>query len=103
MLRVSPLTSSSLIWHWIRNWGSEDGELIARTDEITELGFPVLVGASRKSFTTEVVDLPPSDRVASSIAAHLIAAANGANIVRVHDVVETVAALRTAESIWGFR
>ncbi|SEP00606.1 dihydropteroate synthase [Halogranum amylolyticum] len=82
--------------------GAEDDlELLARTGEFVDLGFPVLVGASRKSFTTEFVDLQPNERVAPSLAAHLVAAENGANIVRVHDVAETVAALRTAEALWS--
>ncbi|MBX0325301.1 dihydropteroate synthase [Halomicroarcula sp. F13] len=81
----------------------EDIELIARTDEIAELGFPVLIGASRKSFTTELMDLPPNNRLAPSLAANLVAAENGADIVRVHDVEETVYALRTAEAMWEHR
>jgi len=81
----------------------EDIELIARTDEIAELGFPVLIGASRKSFTTKLMDLPPSNRLAPSLAAHLIAAENGADVVRVHDVAETVHAIRTAEAMWEHR
>jgi len=81
----------------------EDIELIARTDEIVEFGFPVLIGASRKSFTTELMDLPPSNRLAPSLAAHLVAAENGADVVRVHDVAETVHALRTAEAMWEHR
>jgi dihydropteroate synthase len=81
----------------------EDIELIARTAELAELGYPILVGASRKSFTTELVELPPSDRVAPSLAAHLVAAENGADIVRVHDVAPTVYALRTAEAMWEHR
>ncbi len=78
-----------------------DLELLARTDEFTALGFPVLVGASRKSFATEFSDLPSNERVGSSLAAHLVAAKGGADIVRVHDVAETVTALRTAEDLWN--
>ncbi|QIO24981.1 dihydropteroate synthase [Haloarcula sp. JP-L23] len=81
----------------------EDIELVARTDDIAELGFPVLIGASRKSFTTELMDLPPNNRLAPSLAAHLVAAGNGADVVRVHDVEETVHALRTAEAMWEHR
>ncbi|WP_049914960.1 dihydropteroate synthase [Natrialba taiwanensis] len=81
----------------------DDLELIARTDEFSALGYPVLVGASRKSFTKEIVDQPPQERVAPSLAAHLVAAKHGADIVRVHDVAETVSALRTAEALWEHR
>ncbi|WP_042662414.1 dihydropteroate synthase [Haloferax sp. ATB1] len=78
-----------------------DLELLARTDEFTALSFPVLVGASRKSFATEFSDLPSNERVGPSLAAHLVAAKGGADIVRVHDVTETVTALRTAEGLWN--
>ena len=63
-------------------------------------GYPMLVGASRKSFIGKVIgDVPVSDRLGGSIAAALISVANGANIVRVHDVKETVQALKVASVI----
>jgi len=80
-------------------------ELIARLDKLVRefSEFPILVGASRKSFIAKVVgDGPPSERLGGSIAAAIIAVKNGAKIVRVHDVKETVAALRFASAIDGF-
>jgi dihydropteroate synthase len=62
--------------------------------------FPILVGASRKSFLGEILDSAPvEDRLAGSLASAAIAVMNGANIVRVHDVKETVRAVRVAEAI----
>ena len=62
-------------------------ELIARLDEFASLGVPVLVGASRKSFLGAITAEPdPARRDASSVAAALAAASNGAAILRVHAV-----------------
>ena len=66
-------------------------ELLRRLPEIGALGFPLLVGASRKSFlgtlTARDANVPsPQDRVEASVGAHLAAVAKGADIVRVHDV-----------------
>jgi dihydropteroate synthase len=74
--------------------GIEDNcELLSRLDELKNLGFPVMVGASRKTFIGNVCSndqpLPVSDRLEGSLAAACIAVANGADIVRVHDVKET--------------
>lgn len=61
-------------------------ELINRLDEIRALGFPVLLGPSRKSFIGYTLDLPPDQRVEGTAAAVAIGIARGADIVRVHDV-----------------
>ena len=58
--------------------------------EFMELGYPVLVGVSRKSFIGKILDLPVEQRLEGSLAAAAIAIWNGAKIVRVHDVAETV-------------
>jgi dihydropteroate synthase len=72
---------------------------IARLRELQVFGLPLLVGASRKRFIAKVTPADPDKRIGGSIAAHLIAVANGASMVRVHDVFETVQALRVAASI----
>ena len=72
---------------------------LARLGELCALGQPVLVGASRKRFISTVTPSEPSQRLGGSIAAHLIAARNGANIIRAHDVAETVQALLVAAAI----
>ena len=70
-------------------------QLLARLQRFTELGVPVLAGLSRKKTIGDLTGRDvPADRVHGSVAAHLIAAQNGARIVRVHDVAATVDALR---------
>jgi dihydropteroate synthase len=64
-----------------------------------ELGYPVLVGASRKSFIGKALDLDVSDRLEGSLAAACYAVLNGADIVRVHDVAETKRTLTIIEKI----
>jgi len=72
---------------------------IARLSEFKRFGLPLLVGASRKRFINAVTPAPPDERIGGSISAHLMAVENGAAIVRVHDVAETVQALRVAAAI----
>ena len=61
-------------------------ELINRLDEIRLLGFPILIGPSRKSFIGYTLNLPPDQRMEGTAAAVAIGIARGADIVRVHDV-----------------
>jgi dihydropteroate synthase len=72
---------------------------IARLDAWREFGLPLLVGASRKRFINSVTPSDPSERIGGSLAAHLMAVENGARLVRVHDVAETVQALAVAAAI----
>ena len=72
---------------------------LARLGELRAFGLPILVGASRKRFISTVTPSEPQQRLGGSIAAHLIAAQNGADIIRAHDVAETVQALRVAAAI----
>jgi dihydropteroate synthase len=74
---------------------------IARLEELREFGRPLVVGASRKRFIDSVSPSPPDRRIGGSIAAGLLAARNGADVLRVHDVAETVQALRVARAIRG--
>jgi len=81
-------------------------ELLANLDKIVAefAEFPVLVGASRKSFIAKIDgndQLAPSDRLAGSIAAAIRAVSGGAKILRVHDVAPTIQALRTIAAIAG--
>ncbi|HKA71647.1 MAG TPA: dihydropteroate synthase [Xanthobacteraceae bacterium] len=73
--------------------------VIARLESFKSFGLPLLVGASRKRFINTVVPSSPDHRLGGSIAAHLVAVRNGATIVRVHDVAETVQALRVTAAI----
>lgn len=68
--------------------------LLALLSRFTELGVPVLAGLSRKRSIGEITGREVDSRVHGSVAAHLIAAQNGAKILRVHDVAATVDALK---------
>ena len=72
---------------------------IARLDHLKTFGLPLLVGASRKRLINAVVPTPPDQRLGGSIAAHLLAAARGAAIIRAHDVAATIQALRVMAAI----
>jgi len=72
---------------------------LARLGELQSFGLPLLVGASRKRFISTVTPSEPHQRLGGSIAAHLLAAQNGAQIIRAHDVAETVQALRVTAAI----
>jgi len=73
--------------------------VLARLNELSSFGLPLLVGASRKRFISTVTPSEPHQRLGGSIAAHLVAAEGGARIIRAHDVAETVQALRVAAAI----
>jgi dihydropteroate synthase len=76
--------------------------LLRGLQSVTALGYPVLVGASRKSFIGRYGAEPdPARRLPGSLAAALFAAAQGANILRVHDVAETLQALRVWQALAG--
>ncbi len=72
---------------------------LARLDELRQFGCSILVGASRKRFISTVTPSEPQQRLGGSLAAHLIAAQGGAQIIRAHDVAETVQALRVHAAI----
>ena len=79
-------------------------ELIAKLDRLVSEfePYPILVGTSRKSFIGKILDdAPPTERLGGSIASALAAVLNGARIVRVHDVRETVGALKIVAAIAG--
>jgi dihydropteroate synthase len=68
--------------------------LLQRLPEILAMGFPLLVGLSRKSMLAQLLDRPVNERLAGSLALAMLAAQGGAAIIRVHDVAETVDVLR---------
>lgn len=74
-------------------------ELLARLAEFSDLGHPIVVGASRKSFLGALDDSPPDQRLASSLIAATHAVAAGASVLRVHDVRETAQALLAARAL----
>jgi dihydropteroate synthase len=74
-------------------------EVLRRLEEFRELGAPIVVGPSRKSFISLVDDAPPEERLGGTIAACLSAAEHGAAILRVHDVRAVRQALAVARAI----
>ena len=74
-------------------------EILRRLAELRSLGAPVVAGPSRKRFIGAVSDAPPGERLEGTIAACVFAAANGANVLRVHDVKPVVKALKLADAI----
>lgn len=78
---------------------SQNLELLDRVDEIKALGYPLLVGPSRKSFIGYTLDLPPEERVEGTAAAVAISIDRGADIVRVHDVAVMVRVARMTDAI----
>jgi dihydropteroate synthase len=63
-------------------------QLLKELNSFTSLGYPLLVGVSRKSFLGAILNLPPKDRMEGTAAAVTASILNGANIIRVHDVKE---------------
>jgi dihydropteroate synthase len=74
-------------------------EIIARLDEFLDIGKPILVGPSRKSFIGRTLGLEPEERLEPTIACCLVAASRGASILRVHDVGSASRALRMIDRI----
>jgi len=74
-------------------------ELINRLDEICALGYPVLLGPSRKSFIGYTLNLPPDQRLEGTAAAAAVGIARGADIIRVHDVPFMMRLARMTDAI----
>ncbi len=74
-------------------------ELINRLDELKEMGFPILVGPSRKSFIGSTLNLPPAQRLEGTSASVAISIARGADILRVHDVQAMFRVARMSDAI----
>ena len=77
----------------------ENLEIIKRLPELRRLGFPLLVGPSRKSFIGKTLELPADERLEGTAAAIALSIAGGADIVRVHDVNSMVRVARMADAI----
>ena len=81
-----------------KTW-QQDIEVIRRLAELKELERPILIGPSRKSLIKMVLDLPANERVEGTAAVVAIGIANGADIVRVHDVQQMVRVCRMTDAI----
>ncbi|OEO29376.1 dihydropteroate synthase [Devosia insulae DS-56] len=77
---------------------SENYEILRRLPELVALGFPVLVGTSRKSMIGKLLDVPASERLAGTVATSVLGYTAGAHIFRVHDIRPNRDALRVAEA-----
>jgi dihydropteroate synthase len=76
-------------------------ELLRRLGELRELGRPLVVGTSRKSFIGKIDGSEIGHRLGGTIASSVLAAAEGADVLRVHDVAEVAQAARMASAILG--
>jgi dihydropteroate synthase len=74
-------------------------ELLRNLPLLAALGHPLLVGASRKAFIGKILNAEPADRLEGSLAAAVAAVLGGANILRVHDVRQTVRAARVGDAL----
>jgi len=74
-------------------------ELVNRLAELKRLGKPILLGTSRKSMIGLVLDLPPDQRLEGNLAVTAIGIANGADVVRVHDVRPTALVCRMSDAV----
>ena len=78
-------------------------ELLRRLGKLRELGRPLVVGTSRKSFLGEIDGSAVEDRLGATIASSILAAAEGADVLRVHDVAEVAQAAKVASAIFSER
>ena len=91
------IAKENIIWDMGFGFGKtvqHNYKLLQQLAHFCERGYPVLAGLSRKSMIGAVLDKPVTERVVGSVVGALIAAQNGATILRVHDVAETADALK---------
>lgn len=74
-------------------------EILKRLREFTSMGYPLLIGTSRKSFIGKILDVPVDDRLEGSLAAAAVSILHGAHILRVHDVEPSVRVARLIDAI----
>lgn len=75
-------------------------EVLRRLGELRELGYPILLGTSRKSVIGNVLHLEPKDRVEGTVATTVLGVRDGVDIVRVHDITENLRAAKMADAIY---
>jgi dihydropteroate synthase len=74
-------------------------QLMNRLTELHCLGYPILLGTSRKSMIGKILDLPPKERVEGTIATNVLGVVQGVEIIRVHDILAHSRAIRVADAI----
>lgn len=75
-------------------------EVLKRLGELNELGYPILLGTSRKSVIGNTLNLPPKERLEGTIATTVLCIRDGVDIVRVHDVEANLRAAKMADAIY---
>lgn len=101
-LRAAGVAPDRIAWDPGIGFGKTAGQnfaLLARQHELLAAGYPLVVGWSRKSSLGSVTGLPVHERLPASVAAALLAVERGAHVVRVHDVRETLAALKVRQAM----
>lgn len=78
-------------------------QLLAALEQLKVLGYPLLVGMSRKTMLGHITGRDVGERLPASLAAATIAALKGVSVIRVHDVRETVDAMKVVEAMGRFR
>ncbi|MGB9614587.1 MAG: dihydropteroate synthase, partial [Fervidobacterium sp.] len=78
-------------------------EILRRIDEFRRLGYPILIGASRKSMIGMILDKPAEERLYGTLAITAYCALYGIEIIRVHDVMENVEVVKVIEAIRGVK
>ena len=76
-------------------------EIIRELKKICNMGYPILLGTSRKSFIGDTLGLPINDRLEGTLASVAIGVLNGAKILRVHDIIEVRRTVTIVERIIG--
>ena len=74
-------------------------EILKRLSEFKVLGRPIMIGASRKSFLGKILHAQPDQRISGTVSSSILAAQNGAKILRVHDVKQVKQALKVLDAI----
>jgi dihydropteroate synthase len=74
-------------------------EVISRLGELNDLGYPILLGTSRKSMIGKILDLPAKERVEGTLATSVMGVTQGVDIIRVHDVLENSRAIKVSDAI----
>ncbi|WP_018247894.1 dihydropteroate synthase [Orenia marismortui] len=77
----------------------ENLEIMRNISELKNLGYPVLLGTSRKSMIGHILDLPPKERVEGTVATTVMGIMQGVDIVRVHDIKENLRAAKVTDAI----
>ncbi|MCC5911801.1 MAG: dihydropteroate synthase [Clostridiaceae bacterium] len=73
--------------------------VMSRLGELNALGYPILLGTSRKSMIGKILDLPPEERVEGTLATSVMGIMQGVDIVRVHDIVENLRTVMVTDAI----